>query len=188
MGVSLILRGPRFTGGKVSDAMTSQIDLFPTVCDMLDIARPAWLEGRSVLSETNEEIFAEVNYHAAYEPQRAVRTRRWKYIRRFDGRTRPVLPNCDDGFSKSVWLEHGWKDRPVEAEQLYDLVFDPMETRNVAADPRHAAPLAEMRGRLERWMKRTNDPLLRGAVTPPPGATANDPDGISPREPARPVV
>ena len=33
-----------------------------------------------------EELFAEVSYHAAYEPKRAVRTERYKYIRRFDGR------------------------------------------------------------------------------------------------------
>ena len=32
----------------------------------------------------HEAIFASVNYHASYEPKRAVRTERFKYIRRFD--------------------------------------------------------------------------------------------------------
>src|SRR5437870_1486939 len=143
MGVSLIMRGPGgFSGGKVSDAMVSHIDVFPTICDLLDIERPAWLEGKSMMpvirdgaQEINEQIFGEVNYHAAYEPKRAVRTRRWKYIRHFDGRKHPNLPNCDDSPSKSLWLEHGWRDRTVDAEQLYDLVFDANETHNVAADP-----------------------------------------------------
>ncbi len=200
VGVMLILRGPGgFRGGRVCDAMVSQIDLFPTICDLLSLPQPAWLQGRSLLplvhgeaKEVNEEVFAEVTYHAAYEPMRAVRTPRWKYIRRFeeirrrtsaDGRSAPVLPNCDDGPSKDVWLEHGWRGRPVAAEQLYDLVFDPNESHNLSADPSLATVLAEMRGRLDRWMQATDDPLLCGPVPLPPGAIANDPDGLSPREP-----
>ena len=190
MGVSLIMRGPGgFTGGKVCDAMVSHIDLFPTICDLLAIERPAWLQGKSLLplmtgaaSEIHDEIFSEVNYHAAYEPKRAVRTQRWKYIRHFDSRTHPNLPNCDDGLSKTLWLENGWRDRSVDAEQLFDLMFDPNETRNVAADPAWRAARDEMRGRLDRWMRATNDPILHGPIKAPPGALANDPDGISPKE------
>jgi N-sulfoglucosamine sulfohydrolase len=193
MGVSLIMRGPSgFSGGKVCDAMVSHIDIFPTLCDLLDIERPAWLQGRSMMplirltaSEINEEIFAEVNYHAAYEPKRAVRTRRWKYIRHYDGRKHPNLPNCDDGPSKTLWLDNGWRGRTVAAEQLYDLMFDPNETRNVAGDESGAAALEEMRGRLERWMRATDDPLLRGPIPPPKGARGSDPEGTSPREPMR---
>ncbi len=190
MGVSLIMRGPGgFSGGKVVDAMVSHIDIFPTICDLLDIEHPAWLEGKSMMpvirgaaAEINEQIFGEVNYHAAYEPKRAVRTRRWKYIRHFDGRQNPNLPNCDDGPSKSLWLEYGWRQRPVAAEQLYDLMFDPHERRNAAGDAAASGVLAEMRGRLDRWMKATRDPLLTGPVKAPPGATANDPEGTSPKE------
>jgi N-sulfoglucosamine sulfohydrolase len=194
MGVSLILRGPGgFTGGKVNDAMVSHLDIFPTVCDLLDLAKPAWLQGASLMPlirgtarEIHDEIFAEVNYHAAYEPKRAVRTHRWKYIRQYDGRTHPNLPNCDDGFSKTYWLQNGWRERTVDAEQLYDLVFDPNETRNAAGDPASKAALEEMRGRLARWMQATNDPILRGPIPLPPGAVANDPNGTSPNE--RPVA
>lgn len=191
IGVMLIIRGPGgFSGGQVCDAMVSHIDVFPTICDLLEMAAPAWLQGRSIMplirgeaEEINDEVFAEVTYHAAYEPQRAVRTRRWKYIRRFGERDRPVLPNCDDSPSKDLWLEHGWRDRRVRSEQLYDLVFDPNETHNVATDPSSGEVLDEMRGRLENWMQATEDPILEGPVPAPPGAKANDPDGLSPREP-----
>jgi arylsulfatase A-like enzyme len=187
----LILRGPGgFAGGRVCDALVSQIDLFPTACDLAGLPRPAWLQGRSLVAlardeaqEINDQVFAEVTYHAAYEPMRAVHTRRWKYIRRFDGRAAPVLPNCDDGPSKDVWLEHGWRQMRVASEQLYDLVFDPNECANLAGELALAPVLADMRGRLDRWMEETDDPLLRGPVPLPPGAVANDPDGLSPEEP-----
>jgi N-sulfoglucosamine sulfohydrolase len=179
-----------FSGGRTLDSLVSQIDLFPTVCELLALDPPPWLQGRSLMPllrgeahEINEAVFAEVTYHAAYEPQRAVRTRRYKYIRRFDGRTRPVLPNIDDSPSKELLVQHGLASRLVDDEALYDLVFDPQETRNVAGDPKLFPLLADMRAKLERWMRDTGDPLLDGPVPLPPGAVANDPDGASPSEP-----
>jgi arylsulfatase A-like enzyme len=192
IGVMLLLRGPGgFSGGQVCEAMVSHVDIFPTLCDLLQIARPSWVQGKSFfplirgdVEQINEAIFAEVNYHAAYEPQRAVRTQRYKYIRRYGQRTLPVLPNCDDSPSKDVWLQHGWAERPVPVEQLYDLVFDPHETHNLAGDAASQATLAEMSARLARWMEETGDPLAGAEVVPaPPGVQLNDPAGRSPREP-----
>lgn len=190
IGVMLIIRGPGgFAGGQVCDAMVSHTDVFPTICDLLDISHPDWLQGESLMplvggeaEQINDEIFAEVTYHAAYEPQRAVRTQRWKYIRRFEDRFGPVLPNCDDSPSKDEWLQHGWHDRRPASEQLYDLVFDPNESHNLAYEPPTTEVLDEMRGRLDRWMMATDDPLLRGPVPAPAGAMLNDPDGLSPSE------
>ena len=190
-GVSLILRGPgAFRGGKVVDAMVSHLDLFPTICELTGAKPPAWLEGRSLLpvvrgeaQEIHDEVFAEVNYHASYEPQRAVRTQRYKYIRRYGDRTAPVLPNCDDGPAKTVWLDAGWRKQTVAREQLYDLIFDPNEQNNLVADTASAGALADLRGRLDRWMRRTEDPLLKGPVPAPPGAKINPQDQTSPQEP-----
>jgi arylsulfatase A-like enzyme len=189
-GISLIMRGPGgFTGGKVIDALISHLDIYPTICDLAGVAHPDWLEGKSMLplirgekKEINEEVFAEVTYHAAYEPKRAVRTGRWKYIRRYGDKHTPVLPNCDDGLSKSLWLEYGWKNMVLPEESLYDLIFDPNEHNNLAGDAASRMVLTEMRGRLDRWMQRTNDPLLKGPVPPPHGSQINNPDGVSPKE------
>jgi N-sulfoglucosamine sulfohydrolase len=188
-GVSMILRGPKIPRGAVCDALISQLDVFPTICAYLDIARPAWLQGKSFLpvlagqtSQINEEIFAEVNYHASYEPKRAVRTARWKYIRRFGDRKTPVLPNCDDSPTKDVWLQAGWGSQILDQEDLYDLLFDPTEHANLINDPAHRAIAEEMRGRLHRWMVATNDPLLLGPVAAPSGALVNPAGGISPKE------
>ncbi|HET7559394.1 MAG TPA: sulfatase [Limnochordia bacterium] len=186
-GVALIMRGPGFTGGKTVDAMVSHLDLYPTWCELAGVAKPAWSSGEPLLplargerDTLHDAVFAEVSHHAAYEPMRAVRTERWKYIRRFGDRRRRVLPNCDDGFTKTYLLEHGWADEPVPEEALYDLALDPAERVNRAGDPALAATLAELRGRLEAWMHTTDDPLLAGPIPVPPGGRTTDPDAISP--------
>jgi arylsulfatase A-like enzyme len=194
IGVMLILRGPGgFSGGRVYDSLVSQIDLFPTLCDFLEVPRPEWLQGVSLMpviqSETEEvrqAVFAEVNYHAAYEPMRCVRTKRWSYIRRYETQPHPILPNADDSPSKRLWLEHGWRDRPPASEEFYDLIFDPNERDNLIANrslrehPGASAALEEMRSRLEGWMQSTQDPLLNGPIPLPEGARVDDQGAESP--------
>ncbi|MEA2294999.1 MAG: N-sulfoglucosamine sulfohydrolase, partial [Solirubrobacteraceae bacterium] len=134
--------------------------------------------------EVNDALYGEITFHAAYEPQRSIRTRRFKYIRRFDPTHEgPVLPNVDDSPSKDLLVAHGWREQRLPAEQLYDLVFDPQEAANVAADPAYAEVRDELRGRLEGWMAETADPLLDGPVEPLPGSALNRPDQLSPDDP-----
>jgi len=191
LGVMLIMRGPApFNGGRVKDALVSHIDIFPTICEYIGVERPPFLEGVSLLPllqddapEVREEIFAGSTWHAAYEPQRAVRTRRHKYIRRWGERRTPVLPNTDDGPSKDLLLSYGWAEHEIPKEQLYDVIFDPNEARNLAQDPAHAEVLEQMRERLHAWMLDTADPLLAGHVDPPSGVEINDPDQLSATDP-----
>jgi N-sulfoglucosamine sulfohydrolase len=190
-GVMLIMRGPEgFTGGKVYDSMVSHLDIYPTLCDLAGAEHPPFLQGTSLLpmvrgetDRVHDEVFTEVTFHAAYEPTRAVRTERWKYIRRFDGNQHPVLANCDDSASKEALVEAGWADQTVGTEQLFDLTLDPAEARNLTEDPAHGDVLAELRGRLERWMEETEDPLLDGPIPVPAGAVVNDPAQTSPNDP-----
>ncbi len=195
IGVMMLMRGPNgFTGGKVVDAMVSHLDVFPTLCELAGVDQPEWLQGTSLMplirgeaDRIHDQIFAETTFHAAYQPHRAVRTERWKYIRRFDDYPHPVLANCDDSASKELLIERGWAEQIVPVEQLYDLDFDPNETNNLAEDPERGELLSEFRQRLESWMRDTDDPLLEGPVKPPAGALVNDQDQRSPDDPARVV-
>jgi arylsulfatase A-like enzyme len=137
------------------------------------------------MDRVNDEIFSEVTYHAAYEPQRAIRTDRWKYIRRYLDYDRVVLANCDDSASKELLVEAGWGDERVDPEQLYDLTLDPAEGRNLVGDPDHEQIRSELSERLTDWMRETDDPLLDGDVEPPPGAEYNLPTQASPDEAVR---
>ncbi len=122
LGVLLMLRGPGgLWGGRVIDAPVSHLDLFPTVCELAEIEPPSRLDGTSLLplvrgsvDRLHEELFAKITYHAAYEPQRAIRTDRFKYIRRFGDHAGPVLPNCDDGPTKDELIAAGWPNWELE--------------------------------------------------------------------------
>jgi N-sulfoglucosamine sulfohydrolase len=192
----LMMRGPGgFERGRVYDAQVSQLDLYPTICDVVGVEHPPWLEGTSLLplvrgdvTEVHEEIFAEVTYHAAYEPQRAVRTSRYKYMRRYDdqhpGR---VLANLDDSLTKDVLLAAGWADVDPPWEALFDLWLDPSEGNNRIDDPALAGVAKDLRQRLHDWMVRTGDPLVDGPVGPAEGTVVNTVDQVSASDPTTPL-
>ena len=195
IGVYLVIRGPggfssrTVNAGLVVDELSSLIDLFPTVCDVCELPKPDWLQGVSLTPIVNErisvrdQIQAQINYHASYEPTRCVRTRRYKYIRRFDRRSALVLSNVDQSPSKTQLLNFGWNDQQRETEMLFDLAFDPDEVNNLTAPPAMAQTLTQMRQRLDQWMRDTHDPLCAGPVPAPRGARLNDPDQHSPKDP-----
>ncbi len=185
-GVFCILRGPGFTGGVVVDALTSQIDIFPTICAVANIPAPDYLQGVSLTGtvaapekEIHTEIFSEVTWHAAYEPARAIRTPRHVYIERFEDRLRPVMPNCDESPSKAVCLAAGWT-APVQAG-IYDSWLDPQEITNRGHDPAYAPVQARLRERLHRWMQATADPLLAGDPVEPAGVVMTPSNAATPK-------
>lgn len=190
IGVLLSISAPGLglPQGAVVDSMVTHLDLYPTICELAGIPSPDWLEGKSLVpllrgqldatqaDALHQEIFAEVTYHAAYEPMRAVRTPRWKFIRRFEGAFSTVSPNCDDSPSKAFLSAHAnWRGRPHPEEALFDLFHDPQETDNLAQNAACREILHEMRCRLDAWMERTDDPLLRGPVPLPVGAIITGP-------------
>lgn len=189
-GVALMIRLPKgHRQIKATDALVSHLDVFPTVCDLAGIEKPDWLEGASLLplmageaDKVRDEVFLEVTYHAAYEPMRAVRTVRHKLIRRYDYHNSIVPANIDDGYSKAFLMGAGYGEATKPREALYDLWLDPMERENLAGDPRYSAVFRDLAGRLERWMLRTNDPLVtHGARVPmPEGAKATPLAVVSP--------
>ncbi len=187
-GVSLIMKYPENKRtGEAVDALVSQLDFYPTVCDMFGLERPDWLEGNSMLplleKETDkirDQLFTEVTYHAAYEPMRSIRTERYKLIRFYDDHQQIVPANIDDSLSKDFLLEHGYLKESREKEMLFDLYFDPVERVNLVGDKRYKEVYQDLKTRLESWMLKTADPLLKGKVEKPRGTEVNRLTSISP--------
>lgn len=175
IGVSLIIKGVNyFPKGTVIDSLVTHLDIFPTLCELIDVEIPKWIQGDSLLpiiknerEEVHNEIYAEINYHTAYEPTRAIRTGRWKYIRRFTNRTRLFLSNIDESLSKDYLLNNDWNNITITKEELYDLILDPNEANNLAYVSKKSDVLEEMRRKLDKWMEETDDPLVDGKVPTP---------------------
>ena len=167
-GVAFILRIPG-KGHSVCDALCSQLDLFPTVCDLLELPKPDWLQGVSMLPLLNGErkeihdfIFSEITFHATYEPSRSVRSKHYKLIRFFDGGELPKMPNICAGIAKDLYAKTPLSREPRPKELFFDLIADPCERLNLAEDPHYREPYLLHAAALDAWMRRTEDPLLGG--------------------------
>ena len=98
--------------------MVTHLDLYPTLCDVAGIDPPDGLQGRSLVALVQghtDRLHDEITYHAAYDPQRAIRAERWKYVRIFHDYLHPVLPNVDERAAKDAHLAAGWAERSSPA-------------------------------------------------------------------------
>lgn len=180
--VMLMMRGPAdtpFHGGRVVEPLVSHLDVLPTVCELLGKPAPHSFEGKSLVPlargdvpALHECVFAELTHHGdrGPEPLRAVRTERYKLVRRHldvsnimwhDGPTTPVMRAA------------GWYKRAnAPKEELFDLYLDPMEACNRIDDPALQEVRKELGARLDAWMARTGDPFPTGVFPPPPPKAA----------------
>jgi hypothetical protein len=127
-----------------------------------------------------KELFAEVTFHASYEPMRCVRTDRYKLIRLYDDHEGHVPSNIDEGNSKTFVVDAGLLESKRDKEMLFDLYLDPIERVNVKDEPRYNEVYKDMADRLDKWMSGTADPLLQGKVQKPPGAKINKLSSLHP--------
>lgn len=186
-------------GGPVHGDLLSNLDFTPTILDICGWGAPDGLEGRSFEPllrgqpcGERDAVFGALYYDASYDPMHCVRTKTHKYIRSF-GLTPEEAARADPavlaGHETGIWIRAddsdvqrspAWQSMSAEdhplppAEELYDLVNDPIEQINLAGDPSAAGILADMRRRMQAMMERTNSPLLNGAhVSPDLSRTRN---------------
>jgi N-sulfoglucosamine sulfohydrolase len=170
--IGLLVRWPGVTRpGARSDALVVNVDLFTTLLtaaggapgpavDGVDL-RPL-LDGR--VGSVRDHLFAQLHWHDAYVPMRAIRTETHKLILDFSDRDRLYFPADVEASASGRALRA--TDPPAPAEvALYDLRVDPHERRNVWEDPEQRATGRALRARLERWMRDTRDPLLAEEAT-----------------------
>jgi N-sulfoglucosamine sulfohydrolase len=186
--IGLVARGPGgFRGGRRLPGLASNVDLLPTILELCGLTPPADNDGVSLLPivsgnvrDVRQEVFAELTYHTTYDPMRAIRTERYKYIRSFADRPLHLPAHVDAGPTKDLLRDRGYFERRRPPEMLFDLLHDPLERTNLAGDPTSASVRDSLRDRLEHWMHATGDPLLDGEVVAPTDATLTPVDAYAP--------
>jgi arylsulfatase A-like enzyme len=168
--------GTVFSGGKVFGELMSHVDVLPTVLDFLAADVPANIQGHSFMPFVNGETTAPPRAAAFSQYttdmkrdnlSRSVITDRYHLIRYFDqGRTvdYPVAVH------PQTFANHEQRCKTTGARpfaQLFDIVNDPYELRDIGSEQEHAPIVADLSQQLLAWMKQVEDPLLEGPLRTP---------------------
>ncbi len=167
--------------GTRTDALVSCIDFLPTLVEAVGGSAPTGIDGKSYLpvlrgqTKTHRDIVfsthsgdGEMNVY----PMRSARTERWKYIlnlhpefsftthidRNADAEPDPYWPTWDAAAktdARATAVVQRYHERP--AEELYDILADPNELKNLADAPEHADTKRKLRAELEAWMNAQGD-------------------------------
>ena len=174
--VPLIIRWPGVIGpGTVRDDMISSIDFGATVLSIAGVEVQSYMQGQPFLGEQRgkprEYVFSQRDrMDEKYDMIRAVRDKRFKYIRNFQPE-KPYAPPMEyadmmptlqemrklfaEGKLKGAQNLFLQKTKPNE--ELYDTTVDRHEINNLADNPKYKNVLEQMRKVLDNWMEETND-------------------------------
>lgn len=140
----LMIAGPGITPG-THEALVEHVDLAPTLCELLGLDPPEWMQGRSLKPFLHKDATAPKNWrdtvfseigHPDYHVRMA-RTRDWKLNLYADGQS-----------------------------ELFNLREDPQEFVNLGAEATCANVRSEMTQRLEDWWQATAPPDLNAPRVP----------------------
>lgn len=131
--VPLIIATPGAkNNGQSTRALAQLLDLYPTMTDICGLEAPKYLDGKSLkpvldgtASSVHEAVFGQVERSGVHGM--SVRTSVYRYT------------------------EWNYGEKGV---QLYDMVGDSFQTKNLALDPKYAQPCAELHAVIEKhWPK-----------------------------------
>ena len=144
MRVPLIFVGPGIPQGKSTQAFSYLLDVYPTLCDLIGIPRPADLEGESLrpLWEGKKDRVRDSVFLPFIDIQRAVRDERWKLI---------------------CYLK-------ISHMQLFDLQTDPDEKTNLIDRPESAEHVQRLLRLMIQWQAKVGDTLQLPTENKPPEA------------------
>jgi uncharacterized sulfatase len=165
---------PAEPGAEV-DRLVTFLDLAPTALSLAGLDVPEIMQGDVFLgpaSASEREYFVAIRDRVdeVLEISRAVRNKRYKYIRNF----MPHRPRMQRSFYsertpirqelRRLHAEGKLRGEEVHlmqtrkpAEELYDTHQDPFELNNLAVDQKYQNVLSEMRQQLFSWMFETRD-------------------------------
>ena len=175
--VPMVIKFPeKDKAGSRDDRLISFIDLAPTVLSLAGIEPPKVMQGKAQFGKFKVEKRSKYTFHTAdrfdaiYDKLRAVRSKRYKYIRSFDTSKSHALPVAYReqmpmmqelrklySAGKLNQNQARWLEPNKPEEELYDLQNDPYELNNLALQPELRDTLMHLRRVLDKWIVETND-------------------------------
>ena len=155
--VPMLVRLPGQRQSKRVQGPTSQVDLVPTLLDLMDQPAPDHLQGQSLRTlmeadspTADRDVFIEWN--GADSGTKVVES--GPSI----ASEEELLASVSDPV-RTVLTPDGWKLNcsPLGDHELYDLNSDPHETTNLAADPDHRPQMEQLHTRIRKWQETTED-------------------------------
>lgn len=174
--IPFIMKWPgKLKAGTVNNDLVSAIDISATILQMAGAEIPKHIEGQVLLGPNVKKrdyiIAARDRMDETVDVMRAVRTKDLKYIRNYMPERPYMQSNNYKETQYPVWnllkeLKAQGKLSKAQAlftadskpmEELYDIVKDPFELNNLAADPAYKGQLNSMRKILTSWITTTGD-------------------------------
>lgn len=109
LNAPLIVKVPQLTGGNINDNITEFIDIYPTLCDLAGLSKPAHLEGESLVKRLKRPSRSEKDYA----------------VSKFNN----GITLVEDEHFYTEWLDH---NDSIVARMLYDHSTDPDENVNIS--------------------------------------------------------
>lgn len=162
--------------GETTASLVSSVDIAPTILQLAGLPESPTFQGKSFASilkdpkaETRDYVVSEHNWHDYQAFERSVRSKEFLYIYnalpQLSG-SPPADAVRSPTFETILKLEaegklpedqRGTLVTPRPQEELYDVVKDPYQLRNLIDDPAYAKTLAKMRQEYKEWAARTED-------------------------------
>ncbi len=173
-----IVRWPAKLKKGSSDALISSIDIAPTFCELAGAGISKTYQGISFVpvlkdysAEIRDYIVGEHNWHDYQAFERAIRNHKFLYIRNSFPKLNASPPadavrsltyqEMIDLF-KAGDLNENQQDcfiAPRASEELYDVVNDPFQLNNLAANPDNKNDLERMQNLMNDWILEYNDTI-----------------------------
>lgn len=132
LNTPLIISAPGFRGNQETKALVEFVDVFPSLCELAGIEKPAQLQGQSFVPlMKNPETHWKNAVYSRFIEGESVKTSRYLY---------------------TEWIN---KKGEVYDSMLYDHQTDPSENKNIARDPAIQDTIKKLHDQLHLQMKKS---------------------------------
>ena len=154
------------------------IDFAPTILSIAGLEIPkvyqgiAFLGSKKSKNKRNYSYSASDRFDEVTDKIRAVKTKKYKYIRNYDinkphalnnyYRTQMALMRHLTALNESNLLsaeQKLWFNVPKNPEEFYDLENDPFELNNLIGEKKYSKEIENLRIQLDNWIDQINDPV-----------------------------